>query len=71
MVEIQRVQSLTNIFIYIREIKKILKQYRLYRDLFNSNIFTTKELKEYIKVLISLHKQLKEFLKNTNKIFDN
>lgn len=70
MIEVQRIQSITFILKNIKDIKKILKQYRLYKDLFDSNILTTMEIKEYIKDLISLYGQLKEYLKNTNKIFD-
>lgn len=71
MVETQRIQSISFILSNIKDIKKILKQYRLYKDLFGKNILSKKELKEYIKDLISLYKQLKEYLKDTNKIFDN
>ncbi len=70
MVEAQRVQSITNIIICIRDIKKILKFNKFYTESFNINILTTQEKKQHVKDLISLYRQLKEYLKNTNKIFD-
>lgn len=65
----QRVQYIANIFSCIKNIKKILKQHKIYKDLFSKNLLTTKEVNGYIKDLIILNKELKRYLKDTKVVF--
>lgn len=65
----QRVQYIANIFSCIKNIKKILKQHKIYKDLFSQNLLTTKEVNGYIKDLILLNKELKRYLKDTKVVF--